>query len=145
MRRYSPWLSRGIPDLAYGTSAHIPDLAYGTSAAIQSPGGGSLDARLPVLNTNRPGGVAADSSRTFLLGPLYTRSPISALMELGTEWRPRVRSHAIVSADFQRWESSRHIVPSSSSQYFGMSERNCTGCFKNGDWIMICCSKVSCK
>ena len=41
----------------------------------------------------------AESSSVLLLGPLYTRSPISALIELGTEWRPRVRSHSIVSAD----------------------------------------------
>ena len=64
------------------------------------------------------------------MGPLYTRSPISALMELGTEWRPCLRSHAIVSFDCQRWELSRHMVPSFSSQYFGMSARKCTGCFK---------------
>ena len=56
-------------------------------------GGGSLDARPPALKTNRPGGGArtAESSEALLLGPLYTRSPISALIELGTEWRPRVR------------------------------------------------------
>ena len=30
-----------------------------------------------------------------------------------------------MSSDFHRWDESRHIVPSSSSQYFGMSERNC--------------------
>ena len=33
LRQDSPWLRRGIPDFAYGTSAQIPDLAYGTSAA----------------------------------------------------------------------------------------------------------------
>ena len=49
---------------------------------------------------------------------------MSALMELGTEWRPCLRSHAIVFSAFQRWESSRHMVPSFSSQYFGMSARN---------------------
>ena len=81
-----------------------PDLAYGTSAVTYSPGGGSLDARPPVLNKKRPGrwAVAAESSGVRFLGPLYTRSPISALIELGTEWRPRARSHSIVFADLHR-------------------------------------------
>ena len=68
------------------------------------------------------------------LDPLYAISLMSALMELGTEWRPCLRSHAIVSSAFQRWESSRHMVPSFSSQYFGMSARNCTSCFK--EWSL---------
>ena len=48
--------------------------------------------------TNRPGGgaKAVESSGAFCLGPLYTMSPISALMELGTECSPRLRSQAIV-------------------------------------------------
>ena len=153
----SPWLRRGIPDLAYGTSALysrfslrdigtlFPTLPTGHRHEVYSPGGGSLDARLPVKYTNRPGGgaKAVESSGAFCLGPLYTRSPISALMELGTECSPRLRSQAIVSSDFHRWDGWRHIVPSSSSQYLGVSERSCTGCFKKGDWMMICCSKVS--
>ena len=114
----SPWLRRGIPDLAYGTSALysrfslrdigtlFPILPTGHRHEVYSPGGGSLDARLPVKYTNRPGGgaKAVESSGAFCLGPLYTRSPISALMELGTECSPRLRSQAIVSSDFHRWD-----------------------------------------
>ena len=133
----SPWLRRDIPDLAYGTSAQIPDLAYGTSAAkTHRPGGGSLDALPLASRTKRPGGGVrtAESSEAMPLGPLYTRSPISALIELGTEWRPRARSHAIVSADLHRRDSTKHI-----------SQRSSTGFFKNGDWMMICCSNASCE
>ena len=66
----SPWLRRGIPDLAYGTSALysrfslrdigtlFPTLPTGHRHEVYSPGGGSLDARLPVKYTNRPGGGA---------------------------------------------------------------------------------------
>ena len=64
----SPWLRRGIPDLAYRTSALysrfslrdigtlLPILPTGHRHEVYSPGGGSLDARLPVKYTNRPGG-----------------------------------------------------------------------------------------
>ena len=79
----SPWLRRGIPDLAYGTSALysrfslrdigtlFPTLPTGHRHEVYSPGGGSLDARLPVKHTNRPGGgaKAVESSGTFCLGP----------------------------------------------------------------------------
>ena len=56
------------------------------------------------LKTNRPGGMlrTAGLLEALLLGPLCTRSPISALIELGTDWRPRIRSHAILSANLHQ-------------------------------------------
>ena len=74
--------------------------ATGTMTMYVQTYGGSLNARPPVLNTNRPGGLAmaAELSGVLLLGP-YTRSPISALIDLGNGDH---KYAAIVSADLHR-------------------------------------------
>ena len=66
--RYSVgWLSRfSLRDI--GTL--FPIWPTGIGMRFHSPGGGSLDARLPVKYTNRPGGGVEAVESSFCLGPL---------------------------------------------------------------------------
>ena len=126
-KQYGPWLCRGIPDLAYGTSAQIPNLAYGTSAEIHSPGWRIVGCSTASLEYKPPRGWGNGCRvvRCLASGSIVHQISNISLNQVGTEWRPRVRSHSIF---FLRLPNGQYGPVSQLS----WSEKSCTGPFNWG-------------
>ena len=89
--------------------------------------------------------AASPQTQMACLALLCTKVLISSLMLRGTEDSPWLCSHFNVRLSRHLWLSSRHIMPSSSSQYFGKSETSRKGFLEYSNCMHKRCNSVSCE